>query len=227
MALLTPPPTTKEQRENDEIVFKAEQRVIDDSPIITIPRITDAPGIIEAHNPTAKRKLKGTPCVHCRFTHNNTPGIVASPVAPAPHVPIPSKAQQRIVMQHVINLLTTNERVACNLAFTPTALLPLVVKQEPPHFEHFARLMVHPVTGKTISSYKKLTHNPAKAETWQTAFGKDFDGMAQGDNKTGQKGTNAMFDMTQDEIKHMLREGKKFTNGNPVVNYRLQKDNPH
>jgi hypothetical protein len=45
--------------------------------------------------------------------------------------------------------------------------------------------MVHPVTGKTISSYKKLMHDPARAETWQTAFGKDFGNMAQGDNKTG------------------------------------------
>jgi hypothetical protein len=44
--------------------------------------------------------------------------------------------------------------------------------------------MVHPITGKTISSYKK-------AETWQR---NDFGGMAQGDNKTGQKGTNEMIE---------------------------------
>ncbi len=66
-------------------------------------------------------------------------------------------------------------------------------------------------------------HNPATAETWQTAFGKDFSSMAQGNNKTGQKGTNAMFVMTNDEIKHVLREGKKFTYGNPFVDYRPQK----
>ena len=34
-------------------------------------------------------------------------------------------------------------------------------------------------------------------EIWQTAFGKDFGGMTQGDNKTGQKGTNSIFVMTQ------------------------------
>ncbi len=50
--------------------------------------------------------------------------------------------------------------------------------------------MVHPVTGETISSYKKLMHDPATAETWQTAFGKDFGGMTQGDDKTGQKGSD-------------------------------------
>jgi hypothetical protein len=51
--------------------------------------------------------------------------------------------------------------------------------------------MVYPVTGETTSSHKKLMHNPVTAEIWQTAFGKDFGGMAQGDNKMGQKGTNA------------------------------------
>ncbi len=119
------------------------------------------------------------------------------------------------------------EQDACNLTFTPTSLLQSVVERDPLHFEHFACPMVHPVTGETILSYKKLMHDPATAETWQAAFGKDFGGMAQGDSKTGQKGTNAMFVMTHYEIKHMLREGKKFTYGNPVVDYRPQKDDPH
>ncbi len=48
-------------------------------------------------------------------------------------------------------------------------------------------------------------HNPATAKTWQTAFGWDFCGMTQGDNKTGQNGTNAMFVMMLDEINHILR----------------------
>jgi hypothetical protein len=84
-----------------------------------------------------------------------------------------------------------------------------------------------PVTGCTISSYKKLMHGPATAEVWQTAFGKDFGGMAQGCNKTGQKGINAMFVMTLDEIRHALAAKKFFTYANPVVDYRPQKDDPH
>ncbi len=186
----------------------------DDSLIITIPRITDAPGIIEARNLTAKRKLKETPRIHRCVARNNTPGIVASPFVPAPYVPIPSRAQQHIVMRHAINLLTTT-------------LLRLVVEREPPHCEHFACPMVHLVTGKTISSYKKLMQDPATAKTWQTAFDKDFGGMAQGDTKTGQKRTNAMFVMSHDKIKHMLREGKKFTYGNSIVDHCPHKDNPH
>ncbi len=51
-------------------------------------------------------------------------------------------------------------------------------------------------------------HNPATTEIRQTAFGNDFEGMAQGDNKMGQKGTNAMFVMTHEEIQHVLRAGK-------------------
>jgi hypothetical protein len=97
----------------------------------------------------------------------------------------------------------------------------------PVDIEHYANLMVHPVTGRTISSYKKLMHDPATAEVWQTAFGKDFGGMVQGCNKTGQKRTNAMFVMTHDKIMHALTAKNFFTYANPVVDYRPQKDDPH
>ncbi len=75
--------------------------------------------------------------------------------------------------------------------------------------EHFACPMVHPITGITISSYKKLLNDPATAKVWQNAFGKEFGGVAQGDNKTGQKGTNAIFVMKHDELAQILRAGKK------------------
>ena len=52
-------------------------------------------------------------------------------------------------------------------------------------------------TPETITSYKRLMHDPATAEVWQTVFGKDFGGMAQGNDKTGQKGTNSIFVMTR------------------------------
>jgi hypothetical protein len=45
--------------------------------------------------------------------------------------------------------------------------------------------MVHPTTGKMITNYKQLMHDPQIADVWQTAFGKDFGGMAQSDDKTG------------------------------------------
>ncbi len=70
-------------------------------------------------------------------------------------------------------------------------------------------------------------HDLPTAEIWQTAFGKDFGGMAQGCNKTGQKGTHAMFVMTHDQIRHALAVKEKFTYVNLVGNYRPQKDDPH
>ncbi len=86
-------------------------------------------------------------------------------------------------------------------------------------FKHFASPMVHPITGKTISSFKKLMNDPATAEVWQTSFGKDFREMAQGDKKTRQKGTNVMFVMNHNELAHVLRAGKKNTFPNLVVDH--------
>ena len=86
--------------------------------------------------------------------------------------------------------------------------------------------MVHPTTGETISSYKRLMHDPVTAETWQTAFGKDFGGMAQGDRKTGQKGTNSIFVMTHDEIK-LIPKDRTVTYARVVVDFRPQKADPY
>ena len=238
-SIIHPPPPVDEQRvaadEREEI-----QRVIDEAPILTIPRITDAPSIIDARNPTTKRALKSTPRLHRRTTRNNKPGIVpVDDVLPPPNsvVPprrstrtMPSRARQRLVTQLALNALTISECATFMDAFTPRCLINDIDVQptHPQHYPaHFASPMVHPITGETISSYKKLMHDPATAETWQTAFGKDFGGMAQGDNKTGQKGTNAMFVMSHDEIRKVLKQKKKFTYGNPVVDYRPQKEDPN
>ena len=69
-------------------------------------------------------------------------------------------------------------------------------------------------------------NNPATMEIWQTAFGKDFGGMAQGDNKTGQKGTNAIFVMTHAEIL-LIPADRTITYARVVVEFRLQKIDPH
>jgi hypothetical protein len=255
--LLHPPAPTSEQRVNDKYqraTREAEQRVIDDSPIITIPHLMDAPPVMITRNPTAKRILRNTPRLHCCITCNNTPGILSVPnmVPPTPtpttpaarqkwplkptrvqphHGPrstrkaIPSGAQQRVVRRHAINILTLKEQASFDTIHTLHALMKHAKMRV--DMEHYANPMVHPVTGHTISSYKKLMHDPTTAEVWQTAFGKDFGGMVQGCNKTGQKGTNAMFVMTHGEIRHALANKKFFTYANPVVDYRPQKDEPH
>jgi hypothetical protein len=43
-------------------------------------------------------------------------------------------------------------------------------------------------------------HDLDTRDIWQTTFGKDVGGMAQGDSKTGQHGTNSIFVMTHNNI---------------------------
>ncbi len=65
-------------------------------------------------------------------------------------------------------------------------------------------------------------HNPTTRDTWQTAFGKDFGGMAQGDNKTGQQGTDSIFVMTHDNIRH-IPTNRTIRYARVVVDLRPQK----
>jgi hypothetical protein len=187
----TPLPILEEQRviaERQRKAHEAEQRVIDDSPIITIPQITDAPPIMLTHNPTAKRTLRTTPQLHCHVTRNNTPGILPAPnvITPMPtltataprrarpitptriqpsrksrtaHTAIQGSAQQRIVTRHAINLLTLCKQASCSMIHTPRALMKHAKMWV--NMEHYANPMVHPITGCTISSYKKIMHNLA------------------------------------------------------------------
>ena len=254
--LLHPPSQTTPRRVTDtDAKSDDEQRVMDTYPFIPIPRISEAPPIMQSRNPTAKRTLANTPRLHRRVTRNNTPGITSCPPVvehdPQPGLasrrktripavptrtqpprgslatctPVPRGARQRVITRHAINLLTLREQASHDTSFTPFSLMKHAPM--PVNYEHYANPMVHPVTGRTITSYKKLMHDPATAEVWQTAFGKDFGGMAQGCDKTGQKGTNAMFVMSHDEIHAAKQANKFFTYANPVVDYRPQKEDPH
>jgi hypothetical protein len=113
-----------------------------------------------------------------------------------------SLQNNNIISQEAINFLTKCTWAKAPDIFTPNKLCPTSA----PSCLDFAQVtmpMVHPTTGETISRYKRLIHNPATAETWQMAFGKEFGGMAQGDNKTGQKGVNSIFIMTQNKIRNI------------------------
>ena len=111
------------------------------------------------------------------------PVVIApfTPLVPKRHrkarIPaVPSRVQPCWGQRLALNVLSLSKEASSDTRFTPTSLLkhaPL-----PVNCEHYANPMVHPVTGKTISSYKKLMHDPATADIWQTAFGKDFGGMA-------------------------------------------------
>jgi hypothetical protein len=110
--------------------------------------------------------------------------------------------------------------------YTPTKLRTNNGTTSTFDFQQVATPMVHPTTGEMISSYKQLMHNPDTAEIWQTAFGKDFGGMAQGDKKTGQKGTNSIFVMTHDKIK-LIPHTQTMTYTRVVVDFRPPKAGTH
>jgi hypothetical protein len=69
-------------------------------------------------------------------------------------------------------------------------------------------------------------HDPAKAKILQTAFGKDSGGMAQGNLKTGQKGTNLIFVMMHAKIQN-IPKNQMVTYACVVVDSRPQKADPH
>jgi len=138
---------------------------------------------------------------------------------------IPGGLRSRnLISQEAINFLTDCVWSKSPDVFTPDKLKP---KHAPSclNLEQVAMPMIHPTTGEMISSYKKLMHDPATKDIWQRAFGKDFGGMAQGCNETGQKGTNAIFVTTHAEIPNIPKD-RTITYARVVVNFRPQKEDP-
>ena len=92
--------------------------------------------------------------------------------------------------------------------------------------EHFCAPIIQPVTRETISNYKKLKKDPVTQDIWEMAFGKEFGNMAQGDARTGKKGTNSIFVMTHQEIAN-IPKNRVITYERVVVDFWPQKEDPH
>ena len=84
----------------------------------------------------------------------------------------------------------------------------------------------HPSTRKTIDKYEELAKDLVMYEIWTTAFGKEFGGLAQGDNKTGAVGTMTIFFLNHERIK-LIPADWTITYNQAVVDYRLQKEDPN
>ncbi len=150
----------------------------DMTPVRRSPRLCKmAPQTHDTHLPKPNRK----PCY--------------APIATRLH-------NHNIISQQALHLLANNVWDNSNPNFTPRNLRPQE-QVNATNLEHLAMPMIHPTMGETITSYKKLMHDPATKDIWQTAFGKDFGGMAQGDSKTGQQGTNSIFVMNHEDILHI------------------------
>jgi hypothetical protein len=138
-----------------------------------------------------------------------------------------TRASARLISQRALNTMTMQEALTPSPVFTPQKLIPMESDDTVQNVAHFASPMVHPTTGETISSYKRLMNDPETAKVWQTACGKDFGGMVQGDKKTGQKGKNSVFVMTHNKIDIAKAAGHKWTYAQILVNYRPQKEDPN
>ena len=92
--------------------------------------------------------------------------------------------------------------------------------------EIFCAPVVHPVTGETITSYKKLADDPITRSTWTTGYGQEFGRMAQGDEKTGTKGKNCIFVMNHDKIANLPKD-RVVTYTRVVVDFWPQKEDPN
>jgi hypothetical protein len=77
-------------------------------------------------------------------------------------------SNMRIASQEAINSLLLDNLQNDTSIFTTCKLMP--PRAADINFEHFAMPMIHPTTGETIISYKKLINNPATQETWMTAL---------------------------------------------------------
>eukprot|EP00804_Cyclotella_cryptica_P013526 CCRYP_017242-RB/>CCRYP_017242-RB protein AED:0.48 eAED:0.48 QI:0/0/0/1/1/1/2/0/137 len=71
--------------------------------------------------------------------------------------------------------------------------------------------VVHPTTGETITSYKKLIACPLLRDVWTTAFGKEFEILHKG---------------TRKQVKNIPKD-RTVTYGRVVVDYRPQKGDPN
>jgi hypothetical protein len=130
-----------------------------------------------------------------------------------------------IISQQALNFLTNEVWNNSAPSYTPKNLRPKD-NATAANLEYLAMPMIHPMMGKTITSYKKLMNNLATMKIWQTAFGKDFGGMVQGNNKTGEHGTNSIFVMTHAEIL-LIPTDRTIMYARVFVNFCPQKLDPH
>ena len=148
-----------------------------------------------------------------RSPHLN--GIQTTTPTPRPRVMI---INPRIITQEALNAVTMHTWL-----HTPPSQSH---RHIPPPIEHFCAPVTHPTTGEIIDKYRKLAKDKELGDIWQTAFGKEFGGLAQGDNKTGQKGTNTLFVLTHEEIANIPKD-RTVAYAKIVVDYRPQKEDPN
>ena len=135
--------------------------------------------------------------------------------------------QPNLISQEAVNAVTESAVYANNAVWTPSKYLLANVSTSAGSnldgdIEHFCAPVIHPETGETITSYKKLARDPLLKETWTNSLGREFGSLAQGDIKSGTKGTNCVFVMNHEQIASIPAD-RVVTYARIVVDYRPQK----
>lgn len=223
---------------------------------IVFQRVKDSPKVTTSNNPTDPALIKSTQRIHQRHTRANTPGQLPAIINPANELPTTRRSPRlatidetpiittqgpsssriplhspNIIAFQALHHLAQQIHTDPNQLWVPTTFLTSspTDTNEPSYdidIEHFCYGVQHPVTGETITKYKTLLNIPQMRDVWTTAFGKEFGNLAQGDDKTGEKGTNSIFVMSHDEIAN-IPKGRTVTYGRIVIDYRPQKADPN
>jgi hypothetical protein len=190
-----------------------------------LPKIMRAT-LIEPLPATTPPPTPSTKCIHITAMREVQTMSTKSTKTPrwSTRLALPRLRNRRLISQEAIAHLLTTEQTKDELPFTPFNLC----KYGPPpqDLEHYAMPMIHPVTGESISSYKRHMNNPVTADTWMMAFGKDFGKMSRGSNKTGQPGPNAMFVMLPSNVPNIPKD-RVITYTQVVVDHCPQKADPN
>eukprot|EP00804_Cyclotella_cryptica_P021893 CCRYP_000851-RA/>CCRYP_000851-RA protein AED:0.26 eAED:0.15 QI:0/0/0/1/0/0.33/3/0/868 len=213
---------------------------------MTFQRVSNAPEVTTTTTPTDPSTVKHTPRIHKRVTRGNTPRQLPAIINPehltkptrkSPHLrehddePIltirePSSSRIPLHSPHLIAFRATDPQHT----WVPNSFISSSpIEHTSPYdvdIENFCAGVQHPVTKETITKYKTLIKLPGMNEIWTTAFGKEFGNLAQGDLKTGEKGTNTLFVMSHDEIAN-IPQGRTVTYGRIVIDFRPQKTDPN
>jgi hypothetical protein len=188
----------------------AEQRV-------DVPEATNT-----STNPTAQHIVATTPRTHQGNTRYNTPGRTAliekdrpTPVRRSPRQhqssPEPTATNYSTNGHNGPNIISQEAAYHLSAPTNPQLWIPTSFLAACPttyrnnfdlDIEHFASPVIHPVTGATITRYQKLVKDPLLREMWTKAFGKEFGNLAQGDKHTNTQGTNSIFILSHNEVKH-------------------------
>eukprot|EP00804_Cyclotella_cryptica_P012930 CCRYP_002289-RA/>CCRYP_002289-RA protein AED:0.24 eAED:0.24 QI:0/0/0/1/0.5/0.33/3/0/1110 len=198
-----------------------------------IQRVVEHPTVTTSTNPTEPRELRVQPRTHQRTTRHNVPNNLPpiinpanadtprrslrlasdnAPILPVHTVPsserLPMHSPNIIAFQaidHVTNTVYNDSNAAWHpRAFLTSSPSDLAIRADT-DIDHMCAGVVHPTTGETITSYKKLIACPLLRDVWTTAFGKEFGNLAQGDRKTD----------------------RTVTYGRVVDDYRPQKNDPN